>query len=163
MVHVSCARTWGVSCKDPEAFEGYVLLIQYLLSHGANPNAFCRRGGVLYDRKRTGTALDVFAPDLRNCESPSHTPSRLTQSSVEGNGERIYDTLVAWGGEFSRPLPSIFEGTRSVVIGSEFQWFATDVSQLQSFPELIECKSFPISRRNDLRLMSLVEISSVRS
>lgn len=137
--------------------EGYVPLIHYLLSHGANPNAFARTGSDSF-----GTGLDLFATGLLNCEFNSQLFRR--EYSWVNHGARIYDTLVAWGGEFSRPFPSTYELVPEAgLVLNSFRSFATNVIQLQLFPEQIDCKMFPTAQWKDLPLIFMGEIPSVRS
>ena len=106
-------------------------LIQYLLSHAANPNALCTQ----YDGS-FGTGLDLFAKSLLNCER-----CYTLRCPRCNHSNRIYDLLIAWGAEFSRPFPSANEIAWSYDLC--FCGFATDVIQLQLFPEQIDRKMFP--------------------
>lgn len=112
----------------------YLPLINYILDSGANTNVYYLPNNALetiFRRrlKRGGTVLDMFAKRLL-CDG--HIIRIQSETAYV-----IYKQLVKNDGEFSKPLGSLDD----IRPDYWFEYFSTELEELQTFPEQLESAS----------------------
>ncbi|KAK4208663.1 hypothetical protein QBC37DRAFT_452202 [Rhypophila decipiens] len=117
----------------------YLALVRFLLDHGANPNVLCNRSASDWSWDKptmdSGTSLDMFAASLEKSITIRIGEIGLIQSAYKGDiGNRLYQTFVDTGAEFSRPIMPIEE------IHPVFyrRLFKEELVQYQVFPEQLD-------------------------
>ncbi|KAM7220131.1 hypothetical protein V8F06_004459 [Rhypophila decipiens] len=133
--HAALARHSSTSNPPDE----YLALVRFLLDHGANPNVLCNRSASDWSWDKptmdSGTSLDMFAASLEKSITIRINEIGLIQSAYQGDiGNRLYQTLVDTGAEFSRPIMPL-EGMHPLFYR---KFFKEELLRYKIFPEQLD-------------------------